>query len=174
MLGRTQAIVLAIAVALLVGCADEVERTGRLGYRRHQLQEGIANGDAAAIGAIYLEDAQMIPPDTGEPVKGRAAIQALWQARMDEGLQAIELVKKARRGEGDMTFETGTYTSRNAAGEIDVGNYFIVWQLVDRVWFVSRYTWASDLEGDGAIGDAEPDSVSEVARPSPEPDMATE
>ena len=157
-----------IVLGGLVGCSDS-NPIALPSDQTALLQEAVSSGEAAAIVALHLDDAQVIPPDTGEPVKGRDAIRALWQARMDDGLKAIAFSSGERRGEGDKRFETGTYTSRNAAGEIDVGRYFTVWQLVDQAWLVSRHTWASDLE---ESGEPEASPESDVAPESPQPETA--
>jgi len=172
---RRVSVGLGIALGVLIGCSDG-NPIVHPGEQTALLQKAIGMGDAPAVVALYLEDAQVIPPDTGEPVKGRAAIQVLWQARMDAGLKAIVFSSGQRRGEddSDTQFETGTYTSRNAAGEIDVGKYFTVWQLVDRTWLVSRHTWASDLEEASATGEPQAAPEADVAPEIPQPDVATE
>ncbi len=170
---RWMAVLIGLALCVSAGCSES-NPVAHPSDQTVLLQGAVSKGDAAAIGALHLEDAQIIPPDTGEPVKGRAAVEALWQARMDDGLKAIVFSSGERRGDGDKQFETGTYTSRNVAGEIDVGKYFTVWQLVDQTWMVSRHTWASDLEEAGVAGEPEANSEADVAPERPQPDTATE
>ena len=47
--------------------------------------EAYGRGDAKAVAAFYAEDAIAFPPGA-EMVKGRAAIQQMWQETMDSGV----------------------------------------------------------------------------------------
>jgi len=47
-----------------------------------QFAKAFNTGDAAAVAALYTEDAIILPPG-GEMMKGRSAIQAFWKGAAD-------------------------------------------------------------------------------------------
>ncbi len=69
-------------------------------------------GDAAAVAAMYAEDAYVLPPG-GEMVKGRSAIEAFWKETAqhvgDAKLVTVDVLPLGRRG----AREIGTVTPRN-------------------------------------------------------------
>lgn len=67
-------------------------------------------GDAAAIGAMYAEDARLSPGD-GRVLEGRAAVQELFQGFIDYGVSnhAIEIVDA--RADGDVLYAIGRWSA---------------------------------------------------------------
>jgi hypothetical protein len=49
--------------------------------------DGAAKRDAALIASVYSEDGEAFPPN-GEAVKGRPALQKMWQGVLDSGIAA--------------------------------------------------------------------------------------
>jgi uncharacterized protein (TIGR02246 family) len=104
-------------------------------------------GDAAAIAALYAEDAVIMPPGS-EMVKGREAIQAFWQAAIEAApgetstLETLEV-----HSHGDMAVEIGTYANTGPGGEhVDHGKYVAVWMKIDGSWKLVRDIFNSSME----------------------------
>lgn len=91
--------------------------------------QGLEQGDAAAMAAVYEPDGRLLPPNT-EPQQGRAAIEAFWKAVMDSGIHGGLLETQTLDERDDLAVEVGQYTLRTAAGgggEVaDVGKYVVV------------------------------------------------
>lgn len=103
-------------------------------------------GDAAAVAAVYAEDAVVLPPGS-EPVEGRAAIQAFWQAAMDAdpGVTTdIETVEADVMG--DVAIERGTYVDTGPdGGHRDHGKFLAIWTRVDGEWKILRDIFNSSM-----------------------------
>ena len=102
-------------------------------------------GDAAAVAAIYAEDAYVLPP--GAPMlKGRADIQAFWSQTMQQ-LGDVKLTTfdvkplgpNAAREIGTATFKTKGATPQDGALK-----YAVVWQKVNGQWKLLQDIWNSD------------------------------
>lgn len=97
-----------------------------------------ANGDAGSLAALYTEDGQFLPPNS-EPMRGRPAIQATFQAFMDMGVAAVKLATDEVEAHGDTAFEVGRYTLEDADGnELDRGKFLVVWKQVEGQWKLHR------------------------------------
>jgi len=103
-------------------------------------------GDAAAVAAVYADDAMVMPPGV-ESVKGRAAIQALWQASIDEyDGDSEELTTEEVHAMGDMAVEVGSYVHTGPDGEhLDHGKYVAVWKKTDAGWRIVRDIFNSSM-----------------------------
>src|SRR5947207_6043689 len=55
-----------------------------------KFSDGAAKKDAAIIATAYTSDAEAFPPNS-DVVKGRPALQKLWQSVLDSGIAAFEL-----------------------------------------------------------------------------------
>jgi ketosteroid isomerase-like protein len=104
-----------------------------------------AKGDAAGIASVYSEDANAFPPN--EPiVKGRAAIQKMWQGAIDMGVAKIDLTTTEVEADGKLAYESGTYAMLDKAGKaLDRGKYCVVWKNVNGKWMLHRDIWSTDL-----------------------------
>lgn len=103
-------------------------------------------GDAAALAALYAEDAMLLPPGS-EPVEGREAIQAFWQATMDETPGATDQLKPSElHVMEDMAVELGAYVSTGPDGtHLDHGKYIVVMTPTDDGWKIARDIWNSSM-----------------------------
>ena len=143
-----------IACALLAfpatGLAQAEDVKAEIAAASQGWQAGWNAGDAAAIAAVYTEDAVVMPP--GSPaVEGRAAIQAYWQAGLDAaGGATSTLETKEVHAHGDMAVEIGEYMNTNADGEhLDHGKYLAVWMKTDAGWKIVRDIFNSSMEMEG-------------------------
>ena len=94
-------------------------------------------GEAAAVAALYTEDADVLPPGA-EMVKGRgrAAIEAFWrqavQQMTDAKLTTVDVLPlgpEAAREVGTVTLKTKTQPPQEV-----VGKYVVVWRKVGGDW----------------------------------------
>ena len=92
-------------------------------------------GDAAAVAALYSEDAYVLPPGSAM-VKGRAAIEAFWRQAAQQmtdakltTLDVLPLGRSAAREIGTVTLKTKSQPPQEV-----VGKYVVVWRKVGRDW----------------------------------------
>jgi uncharacterized protein (TIGR02246 family) len=113
-------------------------------------------GDAAAVAALYTEDAYVLPPSSAM-VKGRAAIEAFWrqaaQQMSDAKLTTVDVLPlgpRTAREIGTFTFEKKP--SLSVPPPCDsclpehqiVGKYVVVWRKVGRDWKLATDIWNTD------------------------------
>ena len=94
--------------------------------------------DAAAVAALYAEDAKLLPPNA--PIlEGRAAIQAFWQAVMGMGIASARLDIQEVDALGDTAVEVSLFTLYTADGTVaDYGKYIVEWKRVKGQWLLYR------------------------------------
>jgi uncharacterized protein (TIGR02246 family) len=102
-------------------------------------------GDAAAVAALYTEDAYVLPPGSAM-VKGRAAIEGFWrQAAQQMGdaklttVDVLPLGRSAAREIGAVTLRTKSQPPQEV-----VGKYVVVWRKVGRDWKLATDIWNTD------------------------------
>jgi uncharacterized protein (TIGR02246 family) len=107
-------------------------------------------GDAAGLAALYTEDAQLLPPNA-DFVTGRAAVQAFWQALMDRGIKAMQLITGELEDHGDTGIDVGRYRLFGKGGqEFDQGKYIVILKQVDGEWKLHRDIFNSSNPPPGA------------------------
>jgi uncharacterized protein (TIGR02246 family) len=99
--------------------------------RNRRFMEAFDAGDAAAVAALYTEDAVVIPP--GSPmIIGRAGIEEFWGGLMKAGVQGVNLETLRLAGSTDLLHEIGraTITLRPPEGETttQLVKYVVVWE----------------------------------------------
>ena len=99
-------------------------------------------GDAAAIAAMYAEDAYVLPPGH-DMVKGRAAIEAFWKGATqqlgDAKLVAVDVARlgpRAAREIGTFSFQTKAQPPQQVTGK-----YVVVWRRVGAHWLLATDIW---------------------------------
>lgn len=99
-------------------------------------------GDAAAVAAMYAEDAYVLPPG-GDMVKGRAAIEGFWKGAMQQvaqpklvALDVLPLGPRAAREIGTVTLETKAQPQQQVAGK-----YVVVWRKIGGKWLLATDIW---------------------------------
>jgi uncharacterized protein (TIGR02246 family) len=102
-------------------------------------------GDAAAVAALYTEDAYVLPPGSAM-VKGRSAIEAFWrqaaQQMSDAKLTTVDILplgRSAAREIGTVTLKTKSQPPQEV-----VGKYVVVWRKVGRDWKLATDIWNTD------------------------------
>jgi ketosteroid isomerase-like protein len=110
-----------------------------------KFSDGAARHDATVIAAAYSEDAEAFPPNA-DIVKGRPALEKLWQSVLDSGIAGIELKTTEVESAGRIAYETGTYAMKAKDGTIaDRGKYCVVWKRVNGEWLLHRDIWSTSL-----------------------------
>ncbi len=109
-----------------------------------QLTDALARGDGAAMGLLYAEDAQLLPPN--EPaVSGRKAIGEYWQGAISAGIKNMKLEIATVEGRDDLAYEQGAYTVSGADGKVlEVGKFIVVWKRINNRWMLYRDMWSSN------------------------------
>jgi uncharacterized protein (TIGR02246 family) len=107
------------------------------------------SGDAAAVAALYAEDAVVSPPDTAA-LRGSAAIREFFVKEI-AGSSAAGLDFRAGASpefgvSGDLGWEWNTFTVTDASGAaVDTGKYTTLYGRVDGQWRIIRDIWNSDV-----------------------------
>jgi uncharacterized protein (TIGR02246 family) len=108
-----------------------------------KFSEAASRGDAAAVAALYTEDAILLPLEA-PIVKGRAAIQDFWKPLVESGVKAKLTTTEATLA-GDFVHELGTYTLKHADGAvIQEGKYIVIWKRAGKTWQLHRDIWNSN------------------------------
>jgi uncharacterized protein (TIGR02246 family) len=106
---------------------------------RNQFQTAYNAGDAAAVAALYADDAVM-QPDHHAAVVGKAAITQYYQDAFSQAAMNISITPGQTERMGNMAHEHGTFTvtvTPKAGGNAmtDQGNYLVILeQGADGVW----------------------------------------
>jgi uncharacterized protein (TIGR02246 family) len=99
-------------------------------------------GDAAAVAAMYTEDAVVLPPGA-DMVRGRENIRAFW-AKTAEQIQDIKLTTVDVKPLGpDAAREIGTFSLKTKGQQPQEvsGKYVVVWQKAGADWKLATDIW---------------------------------
>jgi uncharacterized protein (TIGR02246 family) len=107
-------------------------------------QKAYNAGDAAALTALYSQDAKVMAPGA-EPVSGHAAIQRLFAADLAKGAKNTLSLGDVT-GFGDFALETGGWVAKAADGKhLDHGTFMTLYKKADGGWKIYRDTWNSSM-----------------------------
>jgi len=100
--------------------------------------ECIRNGDAAALSALYTEDACLLPTNF-EMMRGREAVEEFWGGAISGlGLKDAVLTTVDLAGGGDTVTEMGEYLLKfQPEGQEpieDKGKYIVLWKKTPEGW----------------------------------------
>lgn len=108
---------------------------------RNQFLTAYNAGDAAAVGALYADDA-VYQPDHHAAVSGKAAITQYYQEAFGQAALNVTIVPGETERRGDMAHEHGTFTvtvTPKSGGNAmtDRGNYLVIFRRgADGSWKV--------------------------------------
>jgi uncharacterized protein (TIGR02246 family) len=110
-----------------------------------KFEEAAIKKDAAAIAALYTEDAVVLPPDA-PMARGKAAIQELWGAVIGGmGLKSVKLETVDMEVASDSACEVGQATLELApeggATTTAKAKYVVVWKKTGDGWKLHRDIW---------------------------------
>lgn len=135
-----------------VGVGAQGGKTGAAGTVRAAVEAGnkkfmsaVEKHDAAALGALYSTSAEAFPPN-GDIVRGRTAIQKMWQGVLDSGVASADLATVEVQADGNLAYEVGTYTMNGKDGKpLDKGKYVVVWMKEGGDWKIHRDIWNTSV-----------------------------
>ena len=136
-------------IAMFAGCISILAAVPALAQSKAMIQglddkwtEAFNRGDAAAVAAMYTEDAYALPAGH-DMVKGRAAIEAFWKETMqqlgDAKLVVVDVVPlgpRAAREIGTFSFQTKAQSPQPV-----VGKYVVVWRKLGNNWLLATDIW---------------------------------
>lgn len=157
------ALVLALVPSFgLIGCAEQagqeemammdMEALGSaMAEMEASWEQAYEGGDAAAVAALYSEDAIYLPPYM-EAVRGRAAVEA----RMAEQIAAtsardITIERTEHGGSGDLSYGIGTYVLEMQMGDMgesmtENGKYLtLAKRSADGTWHIYAHIWNTSM-----------------------------
>jgi len=136
---------IAILAACLVSCivgAAMAQDVGAIQALNDKWDDAFNKGDAAALAAMYAEDAYVLPPGS-DIVKGRSAIQNFWGGAVqhlgDAKLTTVDVLKlgpRAAREIGTFSFKTKAATPQELTGK-----YAVVWRKIRGQWLLATDIW---------------------------------
>ena len=127
-------------VALLVLSVSGCSAAGTEGGDPKQVSEAFAAAynarDLARLGSLYADDAELMPPDS-PPIKGRAAIEALFKEQFEQNC-TMELASAASEFSGSQGFDTGriavTMNAPDGTSQTVSGRYLAVLKRAGNEW----------------------------------------
>lgn len=146
--------VLIVYGLLLIPCpagAGQVSKEDVAAVRElaHSYQEAVLANNAAAVAALYTEDATELPPNL--PARqGRAAIRSAYATAVDT-MTAFKVTSVEIDGVDDLAYDRGTWSAtftveENEKPVTNSGKYLcIARRQSDRSWLWAIVTWNSDL-----------------------------
>lgn len=104
-----------------------------------------AKGDAAAVAALYTEDAMIMP--AAEPnVSGKAAILKYWQGALSHGVSGVKFTTREVYGRGATATEVGEYLISDKTGkQLDRGKYIVIWRRTEGKWKLHRDMYSTSI-----------------------------
>ena len=133
----------ALAATLALAAPALADDAADIGSRSVAFEEAYNGGQAAALAALYTEDAVAMPPG-GPVVRGRHDIQAMWQSAMDAGLKKLDLMEGEIEVIGDTAIEMSTFIGTMAGEGGDApapGKFVVVWKKLNDEWLLHRDIW---------------------------------
>jgi uncharacterized protein (TIGR02246 family) len=137
--------IVAVLVAAGSGLQAQTDLRKAIEAQNKRFGAAVEKGDVAALGALYTDDAQALPPNS-DVVKGRAAIQDMWKGVLASGVGGASLETTDVETEGNLAYETGRYQMRSKDGKVlDRGKYVVVWKRSGNDWRIHRDIWNTSM-----------------------------
>jgi uncharacterized protein (TIGR02246 family) len=137
--------VLSAVLAATMAVAAQGDARAAIEAANQQFIAAVAKGDAAALAGMYTTAAIAFPPN-GEPAKGRAAIQKLWQGVVASGIKGATLTTSEVETHGDTAHEVGNYEMKVEGGKVvDRGKYVVIWKREQGQWKLHRDIWNTSM-----------------------------
>ena len=102
-------------------------------------------GDAAALAAMYTQDAYVLPAGAGM-VKGRAGIESFWRGAMQQlsDIKITTLDVKPLGGNAVREIGTATFKTKTQPPQDGALKYAVVWQKEGGRWKLLQDIWNMD------------------------------
>jgi uncharacterized protein (TIGR02246 family) len=137
----------AVACLLIstVALAAQNDARAAIEAANKQFIAALAKGDAAALAGMYTVSAIAFPPNA-EPMKGRAAIEKMWQGVVAGGIKGATLTTSDVETHGDTAYEVGSYEMKVDGGKVvDRGKYIVIWKREQGQWKLHRDIWNTSM-----------------------------
>ena len=116
--------------------------------RTQEYKTAFNSKEAKQVVAFYTDESTLMPPNA-PTVRGKDSIQTFYTDLYGQGATDLEMVTKDIRGQGTLSYESGTYSliRRPASGEAtrDRGKYVFIWRNNGGGWKIEYTIWSSDL-----------------------------
>jgi uncharacterized protein (TIGR02246 family) len=140
------------ALLAVVGCTTtEVKGMEGVAATNAKFEAAFNAGDAAGVAALYTAEAVVMAPNYAR-IRGRRAIQGLWQKFFDAEITDIDLKTLELEVDERHASEYGTFSFTapdGKGGKVTLkGKYIVLWrQDNDGVWRLHRDIWNNDPNG---------------------------
>jgi uncharacterized protein (TIGR02246 family) len=102
------------------------------------------SGDAAALAALYADDARSTPPG-GPPAVGRTQIETYWRDDLKTGGEVTKLTADGSMAQGNLLHVSGAYDVTAKGGmTLARGQYDQLWKRDNGQWKVQSEMWRID------------------------------
>ena len=110
-----------------------------------QLTTGLNSGDAAAVAAVYSEDAYLLPPNSAM-VQSREKIKEFWAADMPSFEEANLTTEDVKPLGENAVREMGSFTVKTKGDQPQAlsGKYVIIWEKTGDEWLIESDIWNFD------------------------------
>jgi uncharacterized protein (TIGR02246 family) len=124
------------ALALLCGCGQSIQSPGVSPELKHSWEVAFNRGDAAAVAALYAEDARLMMSGS-PPVVGKAEIESAVRKMMESGVK-VRIGSQRNLGSGSLAYVYGPYSvlERDGGREVESGSYVEVWSNHGGTWLI--------------------------------------
>lgn len=140
----TVAMIVGSSLAACGGAAPPAEDRTAADQLAAEWVKAFDAGDAAAVAALYAEDAHSMPP-TGGTITGRSQIESYWREDIGSGGVVTTLTPGDSMGQGDLLHVDGTYDVAGKDGiTLANGHYQQLWRQTDGEWLIQHEIWRHD------------------------------
>ena len=140
-----KALALAATAFLLAAAPSLVQQVpAETAATNHRFEQAFNRGDAAAVAALYTENAILLPPDA-DMMTGRQAAQTFWQETYGSGARNLSLKTVSVESYGDAAREIGRF-SLDVPGQGGQttrveGKYVVIWKKTADGWRLDTDIW---------------------------------
>jgi uncharacterized protein (TIGR02246 family) len=131
---------IAAAIALLLAAAPAPAEDVRAGIEaaNRKWEAALSKGDAAALGALYTADGELLPAHS-DAVRGPKSIANYLQAVLNAGIRKATLTTLEVDECSNTASEVGTYEFKGEDGTLmDHGKYIVLWKKEGGAWKLHR------------------------------------
>jgi ketosteroid isomerase-like protein len=143
---RLRGVIAVVSATLLVACGRNAtqEPTAAAADVSAAWSKAFDSGNAAALAALYADDARSLPPEGGALV-GRGQIESYWRGDIGEGGATTKLTTTDAVVQGDFLHVEGIYEV-NGANDVGLakGQYQQLWSRAPNGWLLRREMWRMD------------------------------
>jgi len=142
---------LAATMLALAACSSaEVKAIDGIAATNARFEQAFNAGDAAGLAGLYTAGAVVMAPGY-QRIRGRRAIQGLWQRFFDAGVSDIDLRTLELEIDDSNASEYGTFSISAPDGKggraTSTWKYIVLWQRSGGAWRRNRDIWNNDPAG---------------------------